>query len=316
MSFGEHLEELRSALWKAVVAIFIGFLIGLLVGQHFIRFVEAPLEAGLTELEQSRKNNAFAEAEGEASASEQQLQEDGLVPDAIYLDTERLIESLRSVGVGVSPPEELPDRVQLWLWAEPDDAQVITTEIQAGFSVYIRASLVVGLVLASPAVFYFLWSFVAVGLYPHEKRYVHLFLPVSIGLFLFGAVVAFYIVLQYVIGFLLDFNEWLGIEATPRINEWLSFVVILPVMFGVAFQLPLVMLFLERIGVASLKTYTSYWRYAVLVIFVISMILTPAEPWSLVAMAGFLTPLYFGGILLCKYLPRSRPPDETPLAAT
>jgi sec-independent protein translocase protein TatC len=78
----------------------------------------------------------------------------------------------------------------------------------------------------------------------------------------------------------------------------------LPLGFGVAFQLPLVMLFLERIGVCTVRSYLAYWRVAVLVIFVTAAILTPPDPWSMLLLAMPLTLLYFGGILLCRYLPR------------
>lgn len=322
MSFGEHLEELRSALWKAVIAVSLGFLVGLAVGDDFIRFVTAPLEAGLRELEQQTKLARFQAEEQDPSSAEQRFLDEGLVPESYFLSPDEFLELLEGLGIQEGAPAEMPDRLRLRVWTAPRDARLIATGAETGFSVYVRASLVVGAVLASPAVFYFLWTFVAAGLYPHEKRYVHFYMPVSIGLFLVGATVAFYVVLKYVISFLLSFHAWLGIEATPRINEWLGFVLLLPLMFGVAFQLPLVMLFLDRIGVASAQVYLKYWRYAVLVIFVLSMILTPADPQSLLAMAGCLTPLYFGGILLCKYLPKRdnrpfsepEPPEKKPPA--
>jgi sec-independent protein translocase protein TatC len=83
---------------------------------------------------------------------------------------------------------------------------------------------------------------------------------------------------------------------------------ILPVGFGLGFQLPLVMLFLERIGVFTVRSYLKQWRIAVLVIFVLAAILTPPDAYSMLLLAFSLTFLYFGGILLCKVLPRrSRP---------
>ena len=83
----------------------------------------------------------------------------------------------------------------------------------------------------------------AAGLYPHERRYVHRYLPFSVALFLVGAALAFFVVFQPVLHFLLMFNRSQGIIPEPRINEWLSFVMILPIGFGIGFQLPLVMLF-------------------------------------------------------------------------
>jgi len=305
MSFGEHLEELRSALWKAVIAIFLGFLIGLAVGRPFIRFVSDPLEAGLNEVAQTRQLEDYDAKTSDGAASDDPRSERGLAPKQFEIDPQDLIDALKSLGIQVAPPEELPESLPLWLWSEPEGQQLVVTETEAGFAIYIKASVVVGIVLASPAVFYFIWNFVAAGLYPHERRYVHTFLPLSIGLFLFGATFAFYVVLQYVISFLLGFNAWLGIETMPRINQWISFVLILPVAFGLSFQLPLGMLFLERIGVATTKLYVSYWKYAVLVIFVIAMVFSPPEPWSQIFMAVPLCFLYAGGILLCRLWPKS-----------
>ncbi|HWB01171.1 MAG TPA: twin-arginine translocase subunit TatC, partial [Pirellulales bacterium] len=161
-----------------------------------------------------------------------------------------------------------------------------------------------GAVLSSPWVFYQIWTFVAAGLYPHEKRYVHVFLPFSLGLFLLGAATAYLFVFQPVLDFLFGFNRWLNIDPDPRISEWLSFVLMLPLGFGISFQLPLVMLFLERIGVFDVRGYLEKWRISVLVIFILSAVLTPADPYSLLLMAIPLCFLYFGGIALCRLMPK------------
>ncbi len=106
--------------------------------------------------------------------------------------------------------------------------------------------------------------------------------------------------------FLFAFNADLGINPDPRISEWLSFAIFLPLGFGLSFQLPLVMLFLERIGILDVAGYLAKWRMAVLVIFVISMVLTPADPMSMLAMALPLVTLYFLGIVLCRYFPKRK----------
>lgn len=305
MSFGEHLEELRSTLWKAIVALLVGFLFGLLFGDNLIRFVQTPLTEGLGKLLREQKQEEFVDANPDASASEQSLLKSGMTPDMVTIDPQELIEIFKGLGGEISPPKELPKSVPLTLWKKNiDGTQPIATGVSDGFSVYIKASLVIGAVISSPFIFYFIWSFIAAGLYPHEKNYVKIFLPFSIGLFLLGAIVAFFFVIKYVLAFLFQFYDWMGISPTPRISEWLSFVLILPLMFGLAFQLPLVMLFLERIQIFSAKVYLAYWRYAILVIFILSMFLTPADPQSMLLMAGCLTPLYFGGVLLCMYMPR------------
>ena len=88
----------------------------------------------------------------------------------------------------------------------------------------------------------------------------------------------------------------------------MGFVLFLPLGFGIAFQLPLVMLLLHRIGIISVASYLSKWRIAILIIFVLSMLLTPADPISMLLMAVPLTLLYFLGILMCVWMPSVRNP--------
>ena len=161
-----------------------------------------------------------------------------------------------------------------------------------------------GAILASPFIFFFIWQFVAAGLYPHEQRYVHIFLPFSLALFLAGAALAFFGVFQFVLRFFFSFSGWMGIDLEPRITDWLSFVLILPLGFGIAFQLPLVMLFLERIGIFTVASYLASWRISVLVIAFLAMLFTPSDPYSMLLMMSPLIGLYFFGILLCRWMPR------------
>jgi sec-independent protein translocase protein TatC len=179
---------------------------------------------------------------------------------------------------------------------------------QEAFMIWMKAALMTGLVLASPWVFYQIWVFVAAGLYPHEKHYVYLYLPISVALFLGGASLAFLFVFDPVLDFLFTFNQGMNADFDPRVGEWLGFVLILPLGFGISFQLPLVMLFLNRLGLASLEFYVQQWRIAVLVICVISMVLTPADPVSMLLMAVPLCLLYLLGIGMCLFMPRPKNP--------
>lgn len=311
MSFGEHLEELRSALWKAVLALAIGFALGLLFGLPLANFIQTPLVEGMKNLRIKQHERMLEETGAEDTDVARELLDQGYVPEVLRVETGEVVELLSQMGLRVEQgsADALPASAPLTLYRSLDgdpSVRPIGTGMPDAFTIYIKVSLVVGIVLSSPFVFYFIWSFVAAGLYPHEKRYVHLFLPISIGLFLAGAALAFFVVFRFVLAFLFDFYDWMNIDPTPRINEWLSFVLLLPIGFGLSFQLPLIMLFLERIQVFTIEQYLSYWRYAVLVIAVISMMLTPAEPYSMIIMAIPLTLLYFGGAAMCKLMPRQR----------
>jgi sec-independent protein translocase protein TatC len=208
-------------------------------------------------------------------------------------------------------PKPPPVMLPLTIYQKTEDSRLVqltTLNPQEAFFIYIKAALVASVVLSSPWVFYQIWMFVAAGLYPHEKKYVHIFLPVSLLLFLAGASLAFFAVFRFVLDFLFWFNGQMDLNPDVRISEWLSFVLLLPIGFGISFQLPLVMFFLERIHVFSVEKYLANWRISILVIFIISMILTPADPYSMCLMAVPLCILYYFGIALCKWMPRGESP--------
>ncbi|MEQ1903757.1 MAG: twin-arginine translocase subunit TatC [Pirellulaceae bacterium] len=192
-----------------------------------------------------------------------------------------------------------------WL---PVDTRTQSLAITEPFMIWMKAGLVAGLFLSSPWVFYQIWTFVAVGLYPHEQRYVHLYLPISLGLFLSGIFLAYFFVFDPVLQFMFSFNAEAGIEPQPRISDWLSFVLMLPLGFGIAFQLPLIMLFMNRIGLFTIEQYLAKWRIAVMIIFILAMVLTPADPISMLLLAVPLTFLYFFGVGLCRWMPAHRNP--------
>jgi sec-independent protein translocase protein TatC len=179
-------------------------------------------------------------------------------------------------------------------------------KMEESFMIWVKAGLVVGALFASPMIFYHLWAFVAAGLHTHERKYVYIYLPVSVVLFISGVALAFFLVLHYVLTFLLAFNGSMDVAVEPRLSYYVNFVLLLPLGFGVAFQLPLVMLFLQRIGLFETQAYIESWKIAVLVIFVLSMLLTPADVTSMVALAIPLVLLYVIGILMCMLIPRGR----------
>ncbi|MEM6330966.1 MAG: twin-arginine translocase subunit TatC [Planctomycetota bacterium] len=333
MSFGEHLDELRGVLIKALIATTIGVAIGFLppVSKWVVGSIQAPLRA---ELKQYRVEQALIDFEAYAAQrardglpmSEEELRRArqqaalGLKPQVQWFDAGELLGALRSRGLappggeavgGAAPDQPL---VPLTVFSEGDRTRTIGTSPIDGFAVYVKAAIVVGVVLASPAIFYFFWSFVASGLYAEERRYVYIFAPFSLGLFLLGAGVAFFLALGYVLDTLFWFNRLLDIDPLPQISAWLSFALLLPLGFGAGFQLPLVMLFLERIGVFSAEQYLASWKLGVLVIAVASMLLTPSDWQSMVLLGVPMTALYFGGIALCRYLPRRKTPFGAPVA--
>src|SRR5207244_4154581 len=179
-----------------------------------------------------------------------------------------------------------------------------TFNAQEGLLGYFKVSMVTGLVLASPWIFYQIWSFIAAGLYPHEKRYVNIFLPVSIGLFLAGVFVCEIFVIPKAVEALLWFNEWLGLAPDLRLNEWLGFAIFMPLVFGISFQTPLVMLFIQRVGILSVDSYRNKRRISWFLMAVFAAVITPStDPISMMFLWIPMGLLFELGIWLCLWLP-------------
>ena len=350
MTFGQHLEELRVRLFRAVLGLVAGVIVGLCIGGYVVEVIKAPLHNALvvhyTKVaeEDFKKAVEAAEEEGRLPPDQpksvttyletylpEELRKENTVkesvaaflaqylPEQMYVSTTELVARFRQHFPDQLKDPQLPadtatqagesGLIPLTFWrraAADPRVQAKTFSVQEPFMIWLKASLLVGMVLAAPWIFYQIWQFVAAGLYPHEKKYIHVYLPFSIGLFMLGVCVAYFGVFRPVLGFLFSFNRSLGFGPDPRITEWLGFFLMLPLGFGIAFQLPLVMLFLERIGIFTVQGYLSYWRVAILVIFVIAAILTPPDPFSMSFLAGPLSLLYFGGILLCRMMPGYR----------
>jgi len=314
MSFGEHLEELRRALFKAVVGLVAGFLIGLIIANKVVAFIQTPLLDGLTRYYGDKDIAALEAKYGEEEVKEvsKYIKSESRTMDILYIERSQADEIARQFNGETVADLELgkpdsSDMLKIRVW-HPIKSKVTALNVQEAFMIWLKAAFVAGVIMSSPWVFYQIWIFVAAGLYPHEQKHVYIYLPMSLLLFLAGASLAFFFVFEPVIDFLFQFNRAMNIDPDPRISEWVSFVLFLPLGFGVAFQLPLVMLFLNRIGMLSVELYTRSWRTAILCIFVLSMFLTPSDPISMLMMAVPLTVLYFFGILLCIYMPQAKSP--------
>lgn len=318
MSFGEHLEELRKSLGFALMWLAIGLLVGLVFfADRVVRYVQEPLKEAIQQFNVDRDLHrmGYDPKSPEVAPLRALLRENGLMWELVYdVPDDALKEFDLESGRAPGPVQmkelvaRLPDPSQL----KPrpllrrHEIGLSSLKVEEPFMIWVKAGLIVGAVLASPMIFYHLWSFVAAGLHSHERRYVYIYLPLSVGLFISGVCLAFYFVLGFVIRFLLQFNGQLEVAVEPRLTYYINFVLLLPLGFGVAFQLPLVMLFLERIGLISVEGFLGSWRIAILVIAIISMMVTPADITSMVSLMIPLIGLYFLGILLCMYMPRGR----------
>ena len=311
MTFGEHLEELRVALFRSMIGLAIGIIIGFTISSYVIGWIEGPLINALNEFNLKRTKDTLEDRYGElptelVTSLEQQrrLYEDVFIEVS---EMKRLLGLANGTSTEVEPGPPTTELVATRIWRNVDGRmQALGT--QEPFFAWLKVGVLTGLTLSGPWIFWQIWMFVAEGLYPQEKGYVYIYLPFSLILFVAGASLAFFFAFKPVLKFLFSFNAVMNIDPIPRISDWLGFVLLMPLGFGIGFQLPLVMLFLNRIGLFTIESYLSQWKIAILIIFVAAMVLTPADPTSMLLLAMPLTILYFLGVLLCKYLPKRESP--------
>jgi sec-independent protein translocase protein TatC len=328
MSFGEHIEELRTHLIRAIKGLVFFVTIGFIldgigysldvkwigIGRPMMDVITAPVNAQLEAFHQRRldkyKDDAKVAGSEAATIAAPKPLKMRFTPDAIAKLTNNQIhaETPVDVEIEVSPLDLYDANHPISLAVRPEG--LTTLSVQEGMVVYFKVSIICGFVLASPWVFWQMWSFVAAGLYPTEKRLVNYWLPMSLGLFLAGVFLCQFAVIPRSIAALLWFNEWMGLTPELRLNEWLGLAIWLPVVFGLAFQTPLVMLVLERIGIMSVRTYLSYWRAAVFILAVVTLIIVPTtDVITWFALWLPMVGLYFLGIYLCWLAAKRRPAE-------
>ncbi|PZG01596.1 twin-arginine translocase subunit TatC [Micromonospora deserti] len=164
------------------------------------------------------------------------------------------------------------------------------------FLLQLKVGLWVGLIVAAPVWLYQLWAFIAPGLHRHERRYAYIFTALAAPLFAGGAVLAYFVTSKG-LEFLLNVSGGGDITTTLDITRYISFITNLILLFGVAFEFPLLVLMLNFVGIASAKRLLSWWRVAVFVFFAFSAVVTPTpDPFGMTALAICLCALYFAAV--------------------
>lgn len=352
MSFGEHIEDLRTHLLRAIYGFLLAFLIAIPLGKPVLRFIARPVEEQLgaftARYNDSRREELMADKRAgllddlPPIRSKQYLEIDpllekfgehfGLQPKGASnkvlgkmdkgvfsliaaLDLEPMVDWKKlehgryiEVDTIAVDPVQYAEDVQKFLQVIRPP-RLSTLSVQEAFMVLFWVIVMTGLVISSPWVFVQIWSFIAAGLYPHEKKLVNVYLPFSLGLFLVGVFVCEFFVIPKAIEAMLWFNEYLGFQPDLRLSEWLGFAIFMPLVFGVSFQTPLVMYFMEKIGLFTIESYRNKRRIAWFLMAIFAAVITPStDAFSMLFLWVPMSLLYELGILLCAFSPRA--PEE------
>jgi sec-independent protein translocase protein TatC len=337
MSFLDHLDELRKRLIYSVAAIAIAFSVCFFFSKYIYNFLAVPVQ------EQQQK----AQIRQLAAVQKMKLDQFGdNVPTVFSIPTDIVINNAKiSAGTTILVKKIAKDNEPMLVLVQPwhvggqmiapdtpindilsgstvggiNDKLVLTT-LTGSFTIYMVVALYAGIALAIPFLFYQVWSFISPGLYKHEKRYVVPVLAMATFFFALGATFAYKIAFPQACDFLLGWAEEGGFQTLLNAEDYLNLILIIMLGLGLVFQIPTISLILGRIGLLTPRMMIKSWRYAILVIAIVSAVVTPTpDATTMIMFAAPMVALYFMSIGIVWFFgkPRSREDEEvTALART
>ncbi|MDB5772593.1 MAG: tatC [Burkholderia sp.] len=195
--------------------------------------------------------------------------------------------------------------------ALPAGSKMIATGVITPFLIPVKVTLLVAFIIALPWVLYQAWAFVAPGLYAHEKRLVAPLVISSSLLFVAGVAFCYFLVFGVVFKFVNDFAP-ASVSVAPDIDSYFGFVMTMFIVFGMTFEVPIVVIVLVRMGLVTVEKLKEIRPYVVVGAFVVAAIVTPPDVVSQLLLAIPLCLLYEVGLLLAPFFARvTRAPEET-----
>lgn len=178
-----------------------------------------------------------------------------------------------------------------------DNIELITTDISSQFMAHLSVSFYLGILLASPYILYEFMRYVAPALYENEKKYAYHILGAVYCLFFIGLLVSYWILFPVSCRFLASYNVSPDVKALISLDSYMSLFISLTILMGIVFQLPVIALFLAKIGVINHSLMTTYRRHAFILIVIIAAIITPPDILTLVIVSLPLYLLYEASIV-------------------
>lgn len=178
--------------------------------------------------------------------------------------------------------------------------ELINIDISAQFFVHLKLSLALGFIFSFPYICYQVWKFIAPALYPNEKKAVSKAFAFSSFFFYFGIAVGYMMVLPITLNFFLSYSISDMIHNTISLNSYISMFVSMVLLFGIVSEFPVLIAVLSHMGLLTKTTLRKYRKHAIVAIFILAAIITPADPFSMFVAAAPLYLLYECSIWFCK----------------
>ncbi len=189
------------------------------------------------------------------------------------------------------------------------NGMVTTSQVGGAFFVALKVSFFAAIIAALPVILSQIWLFIAPGLYSHEKKMIIPFILGGTIMFIVGVLFAYYVVTPFGFDFLITFGSF---RFTPLINieDYVGFFTKIMFGFGIAFELPVFAYFLALLGLVNDKQMMAFFKYAIVIIFIVAALLTPPDVLTQLLMAGPLLVLYGASILIVKMVNPAEDEDE------
>jgi len=326
-----HLAALRKALSLSMASIIVAFIIAFIFHNPILTWITAPLNEALSEVgrivnTQDKATWHLDPVEGNTTdinstkVQKVQIVQPESAEEAAALKLEMALEKAAKIAEkelafflieATQAAKELKESMAGLndsIDQSTFDGQITTHQVGGAFFVALKVSFFAGILGALPFVLYQLWSFIAPGLYENEKKMVMPFVLGGSFMFMVGVLFAYYVVTPFGFQFLITFGSFLY---TPLINieDYVGFFTKIMMGFGVAFELPVIAYFLAVLGIVTDKTLKDFFKYAVIIIFMLAALLTPPDILTQLLMAIPLIILYGLSILIVKYV-NPHVPDE------
>jgi len=329
-----HLVELRKRLGLSVLSVFVMFIISFIFHTHILAWITAPLNEALTQVglvieAKSKTEWKIQQKDKNTSATvvtpsyEKNSAQDYAIQASTSADTlhhtldkasfvtanSELASLLKESSIAAKETASATAKLAMLLddvnhsvenaSKKTFEGMVTTHQIGGVFFVALKVSFFAGLLGALPFILYQLWLFISPGLYANEKKMVIPFVVGGSIMFFIGVLFAYYIVTPFGFQFLITFGSFLY---TPLINieDYVGFFTKIMMGFGISFELPVFAYFLALLGMVTDKTLKDFFKYAVLLIFVLAALLTPPDVLTQLLMAAPLILLYGLSILIVK----------------
>ncbi len=346
-SMKPHLAELRKRLAISVLAVLLGFIIAFTFHNTILGWVTKPLNNALVQvgkIVEKREMGTWTVSGNEANTTAGSGKAAKGSAPALLTDhaqsAETLHRTLKEAAAATENPrlqkflqqaasaaEELAknsrilrralvaeenltrEKIDKKLREKSFNGMITTHQVGGAFFVALKVSFFAGILMAMPVILWQLWLFIAPGLYDNEKRMV---LPFVVGgsvMFLVGVLFAYYVVTPFGFQFLITFGSFLY---TPLINieDYVGFFTKILIGFGIAFELPVFAYFLALLGLITDKTLKDYFKYAIVIIFLLAAFLTPPDVLTQLLMAAPLILLYGLSILIVHYVNPYKPEED------